>query len=93
MICFKSLLKSLLILAVFTVAVNYSIGIIFDEFKTDKFLKKVSKSSAKFKVYFMSFSAEGFFEEIEVNQNIIECRTVPVPLINSIHRIYRELKA
>ena len=72
---------------------NYSVGIIFDEFKTDKFLKKVSKSSAKFKVYFMSFSAEGFFEELEVNQNIIECRTVPVPLINSIHRIYRDLKA
>ena len=71
---------------------NYSVGIIFDEFKTDKFLKKVSKSSAKFKVYFMSFSAEGFFEELEVNQNIIECRTVPVPLINSIHRIYRDLK-
>ena len=68
---------------------NYSIGIIFDEFKTDKFLKEVSKSSAKFKVYFMSFSAEGFFEELEVNQNIIECRTFPVPLVNSINRIYR----
>ncbi len=72
---------------------NYSVGIIFDEFKTDKFLKKVSKSPAKFKVYFMSFSAEGFFEELEVNQNIIECRTLPVPLINSINRIYRDLKA
>ena len=28
---------------------NYSVGIIFDEFKTDKFLKKVSKSSANLK--------------------------------------------
>ena len=37
----------------------------------------------------MSFSAEGFFEELEVNQNIIECRTFPVPLVNSINRIYR----
>ena len=41
----------------------------------------------------MSFSAEGFFEELEVNQNIIECGTVPIPLINSINRIYRDLNA
>ena len=31
--------------------------------------------------------------DFEVNQNIIECGTVPIPLINSINRIYRDLKA